>query len=122
MIAIGGVSRTENAHPLGSGKLIEVASQKETPLNIGFLDDVVVIEIPKSVFDVSKAQLAMMIGNYLEPTDIAPNDGALDLSTSVQLGPGSMSFSGERPQRESSWTRLPRPPRRPRVRDARPLQ
>jgi hypothetical protein len=90
--------------------------ENRVDIDIAYLDDVVVIEVPKSVIDLSTAQLAIIVANSEEITDIAPNEFYLDiglLEPSYAVG-GPGRFASV--QKRDSASRLPRPPRRPRVR------
>ncbi len=100
---------------LFSQSLVIVSTGQEIPIDMAFLDNVLVFEIPKSVFDVSRALVAVLVGNPWEPTDIAPNALYLDMASadSLQAGrgvaaPGATVESGIN-------RRLPIPPRRPRA-------
>jgi hypothetical protein len=96
--------------------IIDITTKKEYPINITYLDDVVVVEIPKTLVDLSSAQLAIILGNLAEVTDIAPNELYLDIG----LLPPSQSPENIRAlvagKLRAQANRLTRPPRRPRAR------
>ena len=96
--------------------IIDTATEKEYPVDIFYLDDVVVVEVPKSLADLSTAQLAIIVGNWAEITDIAPNELYLDLGL---LPPSYAPKAVGAPtpgKLEAEARRLTRPPRRPRTR------
>jgi hypothetical protein len=94
--------------------MVEYTTKKEYPVEVAYLDDLVVVEIPKSIVDLSFGQLVMGVGNWVEGTDIAPNALYLDLGL---LEPSYGPEPGRRlasDQKRASVERLPAPPRRPR--------
>ncbi len=96
--------------------IIDITTKKEYPIDIIYLDDVVVVEVPKSLVDLSSTLLAIIAGNLAEITDIAPNELYLDIGllppsyapdAGLASAPGKMRAQAQRPTR---------PPRRPRAR------
>ncbi len=98
-----------------TSKIVEYTTRKEYPVDITYLNDLVVVEIPKSIVDLSFGHLVLGVGNWEEGTDIAPNAMYLDLGL---LGP-TYGTASDRDlaleQKLLQAERLPAPPRRPRA-------
>jgi hypothetical protein len=69
-----------------TGTITEYPTMKETPIDIDFLENVVVMKIPRSLVNPSGTRLAIGVGNWLERTDIAPNSGHLAIKPPVVYG------------------------------------
>jgi hypothetical protein len=96
--------------------IVDVATNEKYPIEVAYVDDVVIVEIPKSLVDLSTAQLAVLVGNFEDLTDIAPNELFLDIGL---LEPSYSPDHGRRlmtQDKVSKPRRIPAPPRRPRVR------
>jgi hypothetical protein len=74
-----------------TGTITEYPTMKETPIDIDFLENVVVMKIPRPFINPSATRLAIGAGNWLERTDIAPNAGYLAIRPPVVYGSGSRS-------------------------------
>jgi hypothetical protein len=95
--------------------LVIVSTKQSIPIEMAYLDNILVVEIPRSVFDVSRALVTIFVGNPWEPTDIAPNGLYLDMLTADSFKPEAGVASPSSGEQSGISRRLPPPPHRPKA-------